>query len=270
MEKRRGQEGVLRDRFLLDPDVIFLNHGSFGACPRPVFDVYQQWQRELERQPVAFIGRRKKELLAEARARLGEYVNADPGSLVYVPNATSGLNIVARSLALEPGDEILTTDHEYGALNMTWQRVCAKSGATYIQHPLPLPVGSPEDVVESFWSAVTPRTRVVFLSHVTSPTALILPVAEIVCRARAAGILTIIDGAHAPGHVPLDLTALGADVYAGNCHKWLCSAKGAGFLYVRPEHQDWVESLIVSWGWLGDHTFVSPTRGRRRATRRPT
>lgn len=258
---------MLRDQFLLDDDVIFLNHGSFGACPRPVFEVYQAWQRELERQPVAFIGRRLNGLLAGARERLGEYLNVAPDTLAYVPNATSGLNIIARSLRLEPGDEILTTDHEYGALDMTWQHVCGKTGATYVHHPIPLPVGSPDEVVESFWSAVTPRTRAIFLSHITSPTALILPVGQICERARAAGILTVIDGAHAPGQIPLDLTALDADIYAGNCHKWLCSPKGAGFLYVRPEQQPWVESLIVSWGWRGEHTFV--TRNQGQATRDP-
>jgi isopenicillin-N epimerase len=256
---------ALRGEFLLDPTVVFLNHGSFGACPAPVFDEYQRWQRELERQPVEFIGRRSEDLLADARAALASYLNVDPDNLVYVVNATSGINVIARSLPLELGDEILTTNHEYGALNMTWDWMCGKAGARYVQHPIPTPVSSREELVESFWSAVTPRTRVIFLSHITSPTALTFPVKEICRRAREAGILTVVDGAHAPGHIPLDLQDLGVDIYSGNCHKWLCSPKGSGFLYVRPEHHDWIESLTISWGWQGESTFVS--RNQRQGTR---
>ena len=247
----------LKGEFLLDPTVTFLNHGSFGACPAPVFAEYQEWQRELERQPVEFIGRRLDGLLDQARADLGAYLNTDPDNLVYVSNATSGLNIVARSFPLEPGDEILTTDHEYGALDLTWEWMCNKSGASYVRHAVPVPVTTHEEFVESFWSSVTPRTKIIFMSHITSPTALIFPVQEICRRAREAGILTIIDGAHVPGQLPLDLTAIGADIYSGNCHKWLCAPKGSGFLFVRPEHHEWVESLTISWGWRDESTFVS-------------
>ncbi len=247
----------LKGEFLLDPTVTFLNHGSFGACPTSVFEEYQNWQRELERQPVEFIGRRLDGLLDQARAELGAYLNTDPDNLVYVSNATSGLNVVARSFPLDPGDEILTTDHEYGALDLTWEWMCNKSGASYVRHEVPVPVTTHAEFVESFWKSVTPRTKIIFMSHITSPTALIFPVADICARAREAGILTIIDGAHVPGQLPLDLTALGADIYSGNCHKWLCAPKGSGFLYVRPEHQEWVEALTISWGWRGDSTFVS-------------
>lgn len=239
----------LRGKFLLDPDVVFLNHGSFGACPAPVFDVYQHWQRELERQPVAFIQRRQDDLIDAARARLAAELNVRSDDLVFVPNATSGLNVFARSLRLQPGDEVLATDHEYGALNLTWNHLCQRWGATYIQQVIPLPVTTPEAMVDTFWAGVSDRTRVIFLSHLTSPTALIFPVAEICRRAREAGIISIIDGAHAPGQLPVDLTAIGADVYSGNCHKWMCSPKGAAFLHVRPEYQEIVESLTVSWGW---------------------
>jgi isopenicillin-N epimerase len=248
---------ALKGEFLLDPAVTFLNHGSFGACPAPVFDEYQRWQRELERQPVEFIGRRLDGLLDHSRAELGSYLNTDADNVVYVSNATSGLNVVARSFPLEQGDEILTTNHEYGALDLTWEWMCTKSGATYVRHEVPVPVTTHEEFVESFWSSVTPRTRIIFLSHITSPTALIFPVEEICARAREAGILTVIDGAHVPGHLPLDLTAIGADIYSGNCHKWLCAPKGSGFLFVRPEHQEWVEALTVSWGWKGESTFIS-------------
>jgi isopenicillin-N epimerase len=247
----------LRDQFLLDPTVVFLNHGSFGACPRPVFETYQRWQLELERQPVEFLGRRHDELLKKARESLGAYLNVGADELIFVPNATTGINTVVRSLRLRPGDEILTTDQEYGAMDRTWEFVCARTGACYIHHPIPLPVAPVEEVVESFWQAVTPRTRVIFLSHITSPTALILPVAEICRRARAAGLMTIIDGAHAPGQVSVELKALDVDFYSGNCHKWLCAPKGSGFLYARPECQHLVEPLVVSHGWLPDSTFVS-------------
>ncbi len=247
----------LRPLFLLDPAVTFLNHGSFGACPLPVFETYQRWQRELERQPVEFLGRRVDTLMDAARAQLGAYLNVEAADLIFVSNATVGVNTVARSLALQPGDEILTTDHEYGACDYTWDFICRKTGASYVRHPIPLPASSADEIVESFWSAVTPRTRVIFISHITSPTALILPVAEICRRARAAGILTSIDGAHAPGQIPLDLTALDADFYTGNCHKWLCAPKGSAFLYARREHHHWLEPLVISWGWLPDSTFVS-------------
>jgi len=240
---------TLRDDFLLDPEVVFLNHGSFGACPKPVFAEYQRWQRELEWQPVEFIGRRLEGLMEAARAPLAAYVGADPEHLVYVPNATAGLNVVIRSLKLEPGDEIVSNDHEYGALKLTWELVCRKTGAIYVEQLVPLPVRSQAEIVEAIWSGVTPRTKVVFLSHITSPTALIFPVEEIARRAREAGILCMIDGAHAPGQIPLDLDAIGADVYAGNNHKWLCAPKGSGFLHVRPELHDFVDSLIISWGW---------------------
>lgn len=240
---------ALRDDFLLNPEIVFLNHGSFGACPKPVFAEYQRWQRELEWQPVEFIGRRLEGLLDDARTEMAAFVNADPEHLVFVPNATAGLNIVARSLALEPGDEILSNDHEYGALRLTWEHVCRKTGAVYVVQKIPLPVQSQEEIVEAIWSGVTPRTKVVFLSHITSPTALIFPVEEIARRAREAGILCMVDGAHAPGQIPVDVQAIGADVYAGNNHKWLCAPKGSAFLHVSPDLHLTTDSLIVSWGW---------------------
>lgn len=238
-----------KELFLLRPDMTFLNHGSFGACPRPVFATYQAWQRELEAQPVEFLGRRFNGLLAEARSRLAAFVGAGANDVVFVPNATTGVNIVARSLALQPGDEVLATDHEYGASDRTWRLLCRKQGAIYINRPLPLPVTTPESVLEQLWAGVTPRTRVIFISHITSPTALTWPVAAICQRARAAGILTVVDGAHAPGQIALDLSSLGADFYTGNCHKWLCAPKGAAFLFARPAVQHLIEPLIISWGW---------------------
>ena len=248
----------LKQYFLLDPPVTFLNHGSFGATPKPVFHEYQRWQRELENQPVEFLGRRFTGLMAEARAVLGNYLGTHADNLVYAQNVTIALNIVAHSLELGAGDEVLSTDHEYGALDRTWRFLAKERGFTYINQPVSLV--SKKDFVESFWSGVTPKTRVVFLSHITSPTALIFPVEEIIERAHAAGIITLIDGAHVPGQIPLNLDSLGADFYGGNLHKWLCAPKGAGFLYARPEMQHLLKPLVVSWGYEsetpGSSTFV--------------
>ncbi|MEW5872620.1 MAG: aminotransferase class V-fold PLP-dependent enzyme [Chloroflexota bacterium] len=250
----------IKDAFLLDRKVIFLNHGSFGACPRPVFEAYQAWQRRLEAQPVLFLGRELIELQRQARQALGIYLHAAPDDLVFAPNATYGVNIVARSLALKPGDEILTSDHEYGACDNTWNFLCHKSGASYVRQSIPLPIQSPEVFFERFWQGVTPRTKLIYLSHITSPTAQYFPIEAICQQARQAGILTLVDGAHAPGQIPLDLEALGADFYTGNCHKWMLSPKGAGFLYARREAQSLVEPLVVSWGYSADEKTTSGSR----------
>ncbi len=262
----------LRSEFLLDPEVIFLNHGSFGACPRPVFEAYQRWQVELERQPVEFIGRRSKDLLATARQHLADYLGAERDEVVYFPNVTAALNAVARSLPLQDGDEILTTDHEYGALERTWTFVCEHKGAKLVIRELPLPLDDPEETVNAIWAGVTPRTRVLFLSHITSPTAVILPIEPLIKRARERGIWTVIDGAHAVGQVPLNLHNLQVDFYGGNCHKWLSAPKGAGFLYARKDLQDLItEPLVISWGWRptdpGPSRFVD--ENERQATRDP-
>ncbi len=239
----------IAEHFLLDPEIIFLNHGSFGATPIPVLQKYQFWQGELEKQPVKFIVRHLLDHLKQAREILGEYLNANADDLVFVPNATFGVNIIARSINLKPGDEILTSDHEYGACDNVWSFMSQKTGAAYIHQPVPLPITSLEEIAEYFWQGVTPRTKVIFLSHITSPTALRMPVEKICKRARQAGIITVIDGAHTPGQIPLDLEAIEADFYVGNCHKWMLGPKGSGFLYARRELQHLVEPLVVSWGW---------------------
>jgi len=248
----------MKELFLLDPDITFLNHGSFGATPRPVFESYQRWQRELERQPVEFLGRRCDDLLNAARARLADFLGTRLDNLVFVTNATLGVNIIARSLALGPGDEVLASDHEYGALDRTWKFLSQQSGFKYINHMVTLPVKTADQWVHEFWKSVTANTRVIFLSHITSPTALIFPVEEICRRARQQGILTVIDGAHVPGQMDLALDTVGADFYTGNLHKWLCAPKGAAFLYARPEVQHRVQPLIVSWGWQSDSPGPSP------------
>lgn len=240
---------ALRQHFQLDPDVVFLNHGSYGATPRPVFDVYQEWQRRIERQPVRFFQEEALPALRSARTALATYVGAHPEDLVFVHNATFGVNVVARALDLQPGDEVLTTTHEYGACSNAWETVCAARGARYVRQPFTWPVRDDAQLVEEIWQGVTPRTRVLYFSHITSPTALTLPVAALCRRTQAAGILTVIDGAHAPGQVDIDLATLGADIYIGNLHKWLCAPKGAGFLWVRPALQAQIAPLVVSWGY---------------------
>lgn len=251
-----------KDLFLLAEGVIFLNHGSFGACPRPVFEAYQAWQRKLESQPVQFFGRDFEGYDRQARQTLGGELNVAPDDLVYIPNATYGVNVVAHSLSdgtdspLRQGDEILTTDHEYGACSHAWEYACRKTGAKYICQPISLPIASSEEIVDCFWQGVTPRTRLIYLSHITSPTALRLPVEAICRRARQQGLLTVVDGAHAPGQTPLDLRAVGADFYTGNCHKWMMAPKGAAFLYVRPEVQHLIEPLVVGWGWSPDPSKI--------------
>lgn len=246
---------ALKSLFLLDPEVIYLNHGSFGATPRPVFDAYQAWQRQLERQPVQFITGALWDHLAAARSALGDYLHARPHDLVYIPNATFGLNVVARSLDLGPGDELLTTDHEYGACDNVWQFLAQKQGFAIVRQPIDLPATTPAAVAAQLWQGVTPRTKVIFFSHISSATALCFPAAEICRRARQAGILTIVDGAHAPGQIPLDLTAVDPDFYFGNAHKWLCAPKGAAFLYARPDKQPLLQPLVVGWGWGANRTL---------------
>jgi len=242
----------LKEQFLLDPDVAYLNHGSFGATPAPVFAEYQRWQRELERQPAEFLGRRHNELMAQARTDLAAYLHTSPEDVVYTQNATLSVNIVARSLRLGPGDQVLASDHEYGACDRAWRFLARRQGFQYIRRPLRLPLLSAEDFHRQLWAGVSSQTRVIFLSHITSPTAVLFPVAETCAHARDAGILMLIDGAHAPGQIPLDLPATGADFYAGNLHKWLCAPKGAGFLYARSEVQHLLDPLVVSWGFEAD------------------
>ncbi|MCE2470759.1 MAG: aminotransferase class V-fold PLP-dependent enzyme [Anaerolineae bacterium] len=245
-----------RADFLIRDDIIFFNHGSFGACPRPVFQRYQAWQLELERQPVEFLLRRRQELMASARAQIADYFNVPAGQVVFVANATTGLNIALRSLQLRRGDEILTSDHEYGAVDRLLEFVSSKTGAGIRRHRVRLPYESDHAFAEAFFAQASAKTKAIVISHITSPTSLIFPV-ELICRrAREAGILTIIDGAHAPGQLPLDLAAIGADMYSGNFHKWLCAPKGSAFLHVRPERHDLIDPLTVSHGWYPGSDFV--------------
>lgn len=242
----------LARQFLLREDVTFLNHGSFGACPSPVFAAYQALQLELESEPVEFLGRRLKDLLRTPREAVAAELGSAPTNIAAVINATSGLNIVAQSLPLKPGDQILTTDHEYSALEKTWAYVCAKTGAEVVVVKVPMPLVSEEAFTQAIISGMTERTRVLFLSHITSPTALVFPIERSLAEARKRGIWSVIDGAHTPGHIPLSLDTLGADFYSGNCHKWMMTPKGSAFLYARPEVQGVLDPLVISHGWTKD------------------
>ena len=248
-----------RSHYLLRSDVHFLNHGSYGACPARVLDRFHAWHREMESQPVEFLNRRFRGLMHEARTNLGTYLHADPARLVFVPNATHGLNIAAVSIPLSAGDVVLTTSHEYGATDRMWEKICAARGAHYQRVEIPLPAPGAEDIAARILTHLTPAVKVLFMSHLTSPTALRLPVEGVIPAARAAGVITMIDGAHAPGQIPLDLDALGADLYIGNCHKWLSAPKSAAFLSASARASAWIEPRIVSWGTQGQECdpFVS-------------
>jgi len=232
----------------LDPDVTYLNHGSFGACPVPVLAVQREWRDRLEREPVAFLDRRLEGHLDHARQAVGAFLGAEPAGLAFVPNATAGSNSVLHSLRFEPGDELLTGDHEYNATINTMRAAADRDGARVVLAAIPFPTAGDDEIVDAILGAVTPRTRLAVLSHVTSPTGLVLPIERLVRELDARGIDTLVDGAHAPGMVPLALDSLGAAYYTGNGHKWLCGPKGAAFLWVRADRRERIHPSIVSHG----------------------
>lgn len=242
----------MKSQFLLDPEIVYLNHGSFGACPKPIFDNYQYWQLELEREPVQFIQKKLDGYLSNAKKALGDFVGCDAKDFFFVPNPTVAINTIMRSLALQPGDEILSTNHEYGAMDRTWNFYCKKTGAKYIRQPISLPVVSKEQLLEEFWKGYTENTKVIFINHISSATALIFPVAEICEKAKELGLITIIDGAHVPGHIDLDIKKLDPDFYTGTLHKWMLAPKGSSFLYVKETFQNQLDPLVVSWGYESD------------------
>ncbi|HXP52736.1 MAG TPA: aminotransferase class V-fold PLP-dependent enzyme, partial [Bacteroidia bacterium] len=239
----------LKSQFLLNTDITYLNFGSFGACPRPIFEEYQRYQLELETEPVQFIAVNGPVYLKKSREALAQYINCNADDLVYVTNPSYAINIIAKSLKLNAGDEVLSTNIEYGALDRTWNYYCKKAGAKYVRQPITLPLVSKEKFIEDFFKGLTSKTKAIFIGEITSTTALIFPVKEICEIAKSKGLLTIVDGAHVPGHISLNLAEMKADVYTGACHKWMCTPKGCSFLYVKKEFQELFDPLVVSWGY---------------------
>jgi len=248
----------LKSQFLISPEITFLNFGSFGACPKPIFEDYQKWQLELETEPVQFIAVNGIEYLKKSREALGAFINCRADDLVYTSNPTYAINIIAKSLKLNEGDEILSTNLEYGALDRTWNYYCNKSKAKYIRQAVGIPVVSKEEFIEQFWKGYSNKTKAIFISQITSTTAMKLPVKEICEMAKEKGLLTIVDGAHVPGHAPLNLAELKADIYTGACHKWMMTPKGCSFLYVKKELQKQFDPLIISWGY--ENSAPSPSQ----------
>lgn len=242
----------MKSHFHLNPEITFLNHGSFGACPKPIFEEYQRFQLELENEPVYFIQKKSAGYLKTARESLAKFVGSEAQDLFFTPNPTFAVNTIMRSLKLQAGDEILTTNHEYGAMDRTWHFYCKKSEAKYIRQEISLPVTSKEQMLDEFWKGLTSKTKVIFLNQISSSTALIFPVKEICVKARELGLITIIDGAHVPGHIDLDISDLNPDFYTGTLHKWMLAPKGSSFLYVKKEYQNDIEPLVVSWGYESD------------------
>ncbi|WP_298115693.1 aminotransferase class V-fold PLP-dependent enzyme [Flavobacterium sp.] len=239
----------MKSEFLLDNTITFLNHGSFGACPKPVFDEFQRLQLELEQEPVQFIQKKLPVYLKEAKKPLAKFIGCNVEDFFFTPNPTFAVNTIMRSLNLQKGDEILTTNHEYGAMDRTWNFYCKKSGVKYIRQEISLPIVSKEQIIDEFWKGYNENTKVIFLNQISSSTALIFPVKEICDKAQQLGLITIVDGAHVPGHIDLNISELNPDFYTGTLHKWMLAPKGSSFLYVKKEFQADIDPLVVSWGY---------------------
>ena len=245
------------NRFILDRKTTFLNHGSFGACTKEVMNQYIEFQYKLENQPVHFIEKEIPDLMTKSRKSLSTFLNVDSNDLILIDNPTTAINEIIRSLKLQPGDEIISTDHEYGAMDKAWEFITEKTGSIYKNIKLPFPIQSNDDITSTLINNCSDKTKVLFISHITSPTAIIFPVKELCDFARKNNIITIIDGAHAPGHIELDIRNLNPDYYIGTCHKWLCTPKGVSFLYVNKEIQNKLDPLIIGWGWRDKETKLS-------------
>ncbi len=259
----------IRDLFLLNPEITFLNFGSFGACPKPILKRYQEFQLEFEEDPVHFYKMKGMDYLDVSKEALASFVHCKTEDIVFVTNPSYAVNAIARSFLLEKGDEILTTSLEYGACDKTWQYYCEKAGAIYRQQEIKFPLASKEDFLEQFWKGLSAKTKLIFISHITSSTGIKLPVEEICLKANELGIPVFIDGAHAPGQVDLDLEKLNPTYYTGACHKWMMTPRGCSFMYVKKEAQKSIDPLIISWGYksifpsnsqLQDYHQVNGTR----------
>lgn len=251
MKWESGSDSI-RSLFTLDPSVSFLNHGSFGAAPRSVQEAQARWRAELEREPVLFIARRLPAEVDAVRARVAAFVKAAPEGLVFVPNATTGVATVLHNLPWQAGDEVVMPDHGYNAVRQAVHYLGDRYGVKLVEAKVPFPLSSPDEVTAAFAAALTERTKLVIVDHITSPTALIFPVADIIALAKRRGIPVLVDGAHAPGMLPLDLDALGADFYTGNLHKWVCAPKGIAFLHVGAAWRERLQPVVISHGYGGD------------------
>ena len=239
----------LKEQFLLSKDITYLNFGAFGACAKPVFEKYQYYQTELELDPADFFLVKGPAYLKTARTALAGYLNCSADDIVYVTNPSYAVNIIAKSFDLKAGDEVLSTDLEYGACDRTWKYYCGKKGAVYVRQKIRFPLRSTEDFLEQFLQGLTPKTKMIFVSHITSSTGLRLPVEQICAIAKEKGIVSFVDGAHAPGQLTVNLSDLDADIYTGACHKWMLTPKGSSFLFVKNNLQHLFDPLLVSWGY---------------------
>ena len=239
---------VAQDVWLLDPEISFLNHGSFGSTPREVLEFQQQLQLRMERRPMGFLVRELEGELDKAREHLAGFLGVNASELVFVRNATAGVNAVLRSLKLAPGDELLTTNHEYNASRNALEFVAARSGAQVVIADVPFPLSSESEIVDAILSATTERTRILLIDHVTSQTGLVFPLEKLVAEMNVRGIDTLVDGAHGPGMLDLDIDAIGAAWYTGNCHKWICAPKGAAFLWSREDRLEEIRPISISHG----------------------
>ena len=241
-----------KSQFLLNPEITFLNHGSYGSCPVPIFDKYQEWQRKLENQPVQFFTKDLYQGLLRSRTSLSKFIGCNENEILFFDNPTTAIANIIHSVNLEPGSEVLMTDHEYGALIRAWNIWGQNSGVKIIQQKIELPVTSHQNFIDDFLKGVTKRTKIIFISQITSPTGIVFPLKEIIRYVNDRGILSIVDGAHSPGQINIDMKDLKCDFYTGALHKWLCMPKGTSFLYVKNEHQDWMKPMINSWGKHGE------------------
>lgn len=241
--------GVIRPLFSIETGIDFLNNGSFGACPLPVQAAQAVWRQKFEHQPIAFVVEELPGAIRAAAARLAGFLGASAGDVVFVENATAGMNAVLRSLEFAPGDEILTSDHVYGAVRKVLAHLEATRGVVTVEARLPWPSPDADAIVAAIAAKISARTKLLVIDHITSVSALLLPLARIVAVLRSRGIPVLVDGAHAPGQIALDLDGLGADWYVGNCHKWLFAPKGSAFLWARPERQAGIQPPVISHGY---------------------
>ena len=242
----------IKSLFLLNKNITYLNHGSFGACPKPIFEKLIEWQYLLESQPVDFLENQIEKRMFQSRKALSELINCDFNNVVLFPNPTTAMNEVIKSLSLQPGDEIITTNHEYGAIDKTWEYVCKNSGSIYKKQCITTPIVSKEQLINELFAGVNHNTKILLISHITSPTGIIFPIKEICDIAKEKKIITIVDGAHVPGHIELNINKLNVDIYVGACHKWLLCPKGVSFLYVNSLFQNLIKPLVISWGFESD------------------